>query len=188
MSPLEIVAVIFSVLAVTLTVKRHILCWLFNFIAAAVYGYVFYSYQLYAETFLQSFFMLMSVYGFLTWQKTAADSHVNVQHMVLKVAFVQIALTAILGFSFGLCLHYFTQASLPLLDAQLVAFSLLATYWASRKYLATWGLWIILDVIYVGMFIYKELFLTAVLYAGFVGLAFWGFRQWQHSSLKSAKN
>ncbi len=56
--------------------------------------------------------------------------------------------------------------------------SLLATYWTSRKYLATWVLWIVVDLVYIGMFIYKELLLTAVLYAGFVVLAYLGWREW----------
>lgn len=181
MSSLEIFAVILSVIAVSLTVKKHILCWLFNFIAAAVYGYLFYTYQLYAETVLQGFFMGMAVYGFATWHK--AHNNQQVQHIAFKTARVQLCITFVLGLAFGLSLHYFTQAALPLLDAQLVAFSLLATYWASRKYLATWWLWIVLDVIYVGMFMYKQLFLTAALYAAFVGLAIWGLKQWQQSRL-----
>ena len=64
------------------------------------------------------------------------------------------------------------------MDAQLAAMSLLATYWTSRKYLATWVLWIVVDLVYIGMFIYKELLLTAVLYAGFVVLAYLGWREW----------
>ena len=187
MSGLEIFAVILSVIAVSLTVKKHLLCWLFNFIAAAVYGYLFYRYQLYAETLLQGFFMLMAIYGFLTWQKNQHQP-IDVSHISRKAAFLQMLLTASLGLTFGLSLHFFTQAALPILDAQLVAFSLLATYWASRKYLATWWLWIVLDIIYVGMFSYKALYLTAILYAAFVGLAIWGLLQWRQSRLNLAQN
>jgi len=71
-----------------------------------------------------------------------------------------------------------------LLDAQLAAFSLLATYWTSRRYIATWMLWVWIDIIYVGMFIYKDLLLTAGLYAGFVGLALFGWWQWKQIEYK----
>lgn len=182
MSSLEIFAVLISVIAVALTVKRHILCWLFNFVGAIIYGYLFYLYQLYAETLLQGFFMLMAIYGFITWQKQNKEQpSFTVQQIAIRSAILQIIATLILGLIFGLSLQHFTQADLPLLDAQLVAFSLLGTFWATRKYVATWVLWIVLDVIYVGMFIYKELFLTAALYAGFVGLACWGLVQWQRT-------
>ena len=90
----------------------------------------------------------------------------------------QLVLSMGLGLIFGLSLMQWTQASVPLLDAQLAALSLLATYWTSRKYLATWLLWIVVDLLYVGMFIYKALFLTAALYVGFVVLAYLGWREW----------
>ena len=91
-----------------------------------------------------------------------------------------------MGLVFGLILKYFTDAAVPILDAQLAAFSLLATYWTSRKYIATWLLWIFLDIVYVGMFIYKDLFLTAGLYTAFVGLAIFGWWQWQQVQKQQA--
>ena len=123
--------------------------------------------------------MGMAVYGFLQW-KTAQQQkqHIVIQSLPLSKMWLQIALCGLLGLLFGLILKWWTQASLPLLDAQLAAMSLLATYWTSRKYLATWVLWIVVDLVYIGMFIYKELLLTAVLYAGFVVLAYLGWREW----------
>ena len=64
MSVLEIIAVLISVLGVTLTIKRHIACWVVNFIACLLYAYLFFEYQLYGETVLQTLFMGMAVYGF----------------------------------------------------------------------------------------------------------------------------
>lgn len=175
MSGLEIVAVGMSVIAVYLTMRRHIYCWGFNFVAAALYAYLFYVYQLYGETLLQLFFMSMAVYGVLQWRQA---QQIIVKNIVLQVAIRQMFLTALAGLVFGLGLKFFTAASVPLLDAQLAAFSLLATYWTSRGYLATWLLWIVLDMLYVGLFIYKDLYLTAALYAAFVLLATIGYWQW----------
>jgi nicotinamide mononucleotide transporter len=186
MTNLEIFAVVLSVIAVTLTVKKHLWCWGFNWIAAGVYGYLFYQYQLYAEVVLQGFFMLMAVYGFLTWKKTQQIQ--QTQKLSIHTAVWQLLISITCGGVFGWLLHSFTQAALPLLDASLAALSLLATYWTSRKYVATWLLWIVVDIVYVGMFIYKDLLLTAALYAGFVGLAVWGLMQWQQSRLNSRLN
>ena len=88
------------------------------------------------------------------------------------------SMAAVGGLLFGLSLHYFTDAALPMLDSQLAAFSLLATYWTSRKHIATWVLWVFVDIIYVGMFLFKDLYLTATLYAALVGLAAFGWWQW----------
>jgi len=65
------------------------------------------------------------------------------------------------------------------MDSLLTAFSLVASLWAARKYVVSWWLWIVLDAAYVGLFLYKDLQLTAALYAGFVLLAAYGLRAWQ---------
>lgn len=69
MSPLEIIAVIISVIGVTLTVKRNMWCWWFNFAAFVLYAYLFYEFKLYGETILQFFFIVVNFYGFYHWFK-----------------------------------------------------------------------------------------------------------------------
>ena len=93
-------------------------------------------------------------------------------------------ITAVGGVIFGLSLKHFTDAAVPMLDSQLAAFSLLATYWTSRKHIATWILWVFVDIVYVGMFIYKDLYLTAGLYAAFVIMAAFGWWQWEQVKRK----
>ena len=75
-----------------------------------------------------------------------------------------------------------------MLDSQLAAFSLLATYWTSRKHIATWILWIFVNIIYVGMFISQNLYPTAGLYAAFVGLAMYGWIHWTDVKKKQSNH
>ena len=179
MSTIEIIAVIFSIIGVTLTIKRQMWCWFFNFIAFVLYAYIFYEYKLYGETILQFIFIVLNLYGFYHWRKGKVEEHtIRIEKSNAPTLVMQMVLASIAGLLFGLGLHYFTDASLPILDAQLAAFSLLATYWTTQKYIATWALWVIVDIIYVGMFLYKSLYLTAGLYAVFIGLAILGWKQW----------
>lgn len=187
MSTLEIVAVIISIIGVALTIKRNMWCWWFNFIAFFLYGYLFFEYKLYGETILQFFFMILNFYGFYHWIKSKnqdQNHEIRIEPIAAKTVVIQMILAAFGGLLFGLSLHYFTDAALPMLDSQLAAFSLLATYWTSRKHIATWVLWVFVDIIYVGMFMYKELFLTAGLYAAFVGMAAFGWWQWEQVKKK----
>ena len=162
MSNLEIFAVIISIIGVSLTIKRNMLCWWFNFAAFLLYAYLFYTYKLYGETILQFFFVVVNFYGFYHWLKGKQQDHdIRIEPIATKLVIMQMAMAAVAGLIFGLSLKYFTDAAVPLLDAQLAAFSLLATYWTSRKHIATWVLWVFVDIVYVGMFIYKDLFLTA---------------------------
>lgn len=179
MSGLEIFAVIISVIGVTLTIKRNMWCWWFNFLAFVLYAYLFYTFKLYGETILQFFFIVVNFYGFYHWFKGKQQDHdIRIEPLKFSTVIWQMLLTALVGLAFGLSLKFWTDAAVPMLDAQLAAFSLLATYWTSRKHIATWVLWVFVDIVYVGMFIYKDLFLTAGLYAAFVGLAAFGWWQW----------
>ena len=187
MSPLEIFAVIISIIGVTLTIKRNMWCWVFNFFAFVLYAYLFFEFKLYGETILQVFFMVVNFYGFYHWLKGKQQDHeIRIEPIAVQTVILQIIIAAVGGGVFGLSLHYFTDAALPMLDSQLAAFSLLATYWTSRKHIATWVLWVFVDIVYVGMFMYKELFLTAALYAAFVGLAGFGWWQWEQVKKKQS--
>jgi nicotinamide mononucleotide transporter len=73
-------------------------------------------------------------------------------------------------------------AALPFLDAALASYSLVGSWWQARKHIANWWLWIAVDAIYVGEYIYKGLWPTAVLYAGLVGLAVLGLRDWRRAA------
>ena len=61
----------------------------------------------------------------------------------------------------------------------LASFSLVASYWAAKKYIESWAMWCILDAIYVLMYLYKSLNLTAFLYFLFILLALNGWRMWK---------
>ena len=81
----------------------------------------------------------------------------------------------------GFAMSQYTNANLPWLDAALTGFSLVAQYWMAQKRLQCWLLWIVLDIIYVGMFISAELYLTAALYMVFTALAMYGWLEWRHN-------
>ena len=83
-------------------------------------------------------------------------------------------------------MHTFTHASLPWLDAFLTAFSLVGQWWQNRRHIAAWWMWIAVDLVYIGMYLHKDLHVTAVLYAGFVVLALKGWRDWQRAEQAAA--
>ena len=48
-------------------------------------------------------------------------------------------------------------AALPHLDAALTSYWLVASWWQARKHIANWWLWIAVDLIYIGEYLYKDL-------------------------------
>jgi len=109
-------------------------------------------------------------------------TELHVSRLTPRLAIVLAALGLAGSIALGTFLHRQTDASLPYLDATLSVFSLIAQWMMTRKILENWALWIILDVVYVWMFVVlKSLHFTAFQYAVFLLLAVLGLRDWKRS-------
>ena len=180
MSTLEIIAVIVNVLGVWLTARRIRWCWPVSVVAVLLYAWIFYDAKLYSDMLLQVLFAFLQGYGWWRWS-TGGLNHgkVHVGQLALGEAALGLIVGALGALLLGSLMATYTDAAVPWLDASLTAFSLVASVWAARKYVASWWLWIVLDVVYVGMYLFKDLHLTAGLYAGFILLALYGWREWR---------
>ena len=78
-------------------------------------------------------------------------------------------------------LHYGTDSTTELADAGTTAASLVAQYMLNRRWLQNWFVWIAVDVVYIGLYGYKGLWITAALYLGFLAVCAGGFRAWRRT-------
>jgi len=191
MSVLEIIGVIVSAFAIWLTARRKMLCWPVGLVSVALYGWIFFDAKLYSDMLLQGAFAVLQIYGWWVWleqrklNSPAESAEVRVQAVTPK-ALVSGVLLAIVGsVVLGSLMARLTDAALPYVDASLTAFSLVAQYWTARRYIASWWLWIAVDVVYVGMFVFKGLYPTSGLYALFVVLALIGLRDWSRAAARA---
>jgi nicotinamide mononucleotide transporter len=190
MSPLEIAGFVFSVLAVWLTARQHILCWPIGIVSVVIYCIVFIEVKLYSDAGLQVVFAMLQVYGWYAWLKTGPGP--ALQRPVERISaspalsLLLLALGAAGTGALGYVMATRTDAALPFWDAGTTAFSLVAQWLTAQKAIESWPLWIVIDIVYVGIYIAKDLQLTAVLYAIFIALAFYGWQQW-HSALRDAR-
>jgi nicotinamide mononucleotide transporter len=179
MSPLEIFAVVTSFLAIWLTAKRRMLCWPINLLACALYFKLFLDVRLYADMVLQALFAIGILYGWIVWARGRNDAgEVIVEPLPPMPAVAGIVAGTMGALAIGWFTSQYTNAALPWMDSTLTSFSLVAQYWAARRHAANWLLWIVVDILYVGMFVFKGLMLTAGLYAAMVALAVIGYRRW----------
>lgn len=179
MSMLEIIAVAVSILGIWLTAKRRMLCWPVNLLACALYFRIFLGVRLYADMLLQALFGIAILYGWILWARGRENAgKVVVQPLPPMRAVASLATGAIGAITIGWLMHRFTDAALPWMDAALSSFSLVAQYWTARRHAASWLLWIVVDLVYVGMFAFKDLWLTAGLYALMIFLAALGYKSW----------
>ncbi len=181
-SCLELVAVIFGVVSVLLSVKENIWSWPTALINVALYTLLFYRTGLYSDMGLQVVYFVLSIYGWYEWLyggKGRTELHVSrtPRSVWLALSGIAVAFWAVDGYATS----HLPSVSLPYVDAATATVSLVAQYLMTRKYLENWTLWIIIDVVYVGMFIYKGLYLTAGNYAIYLVLAVMGHIAWKKS-------
>lgn len=187
MSPLEIAAVVATFLAIWLTARRWMLCWPVNLLACALYFKLFLDVRLYADMVLQALFGIGILYGWIAWSlgRRDDDGDVAVQPLPRRQAAAGLAAGAVGAVAIGWLTSRYTNAALPWMDSGLTSFSLVAQLWTARRHAESWLLWIAVDVLYVGMFLYKALMPTAGLYAAMVVLAAIGYRRWTATSRSS---
>lgn len=179
---LELIGALVSAWAVWLATRRRPISFPMGLASVILYVKIFVDARLYSDALLQVIFGALILYGWVRWLKNLEpDGRVRVvplpRYRAVVALLIGIAGALILGFA----MHRWTNAALPWLDSALTSFSLVAQWWQDRRHTAAWWLWIAVDVIYVGEYIYKSLLITAVLYALFVLLAVLGLRAWQRA-------
>ena len=187
MSALEIVAVAVSFLGIWLTARRRMLCWPVNLTACALYFKLFLDVRLYADMVLQALFGAAILYGWTVWARGREQTgEIVVAPLPAVQAGKGLAIGTVAAVAFGWLNSRDTHAALPWMDCALSSFSLVAQYWTARRHAASWLLWIAVDVLYVGMFAFKGLWLTGGLYGAMIVLAVLGYRNWQRARREDA--
>lgn len=179
---IELLAAVLSAWGVWLTARRKPWCWPVGLLSVLIYAWVFINARLYSDALLQGAFGVLIVYGWMRWlQHLDTDGRVRIAALPLRVALLHLAIGVLGALALGYAMQRWTDAALPWLDSALTSFSLVAQWWQARRHIPAWWLWIAVDVIYIGEYVYKSLLITAVLYAGFVVLAIIGLRDWQNA-------
>lgn len=163
---------------VWLTVKEHIWNFPIGIANSAFYLVLFLQSRLFADSTLQIIYIVLGFWGWYWWLKggkNKTELHVSKTPSWEWVALAVITVAATYGMDILLVSK---KDAAPFLDALTTILSLVAQYMLTRKYLENWWVWIAADVIYVGLYSFRSLYLTATLYALFIALCVAGYRAW----------
>jgi nicotinamide mononucleotide transporter len=179
---LELAGFITTALGIWLTTRRLLICWPVVLAADILYLVVFFQARLFSDALLQVFFIAFTLYGWWHWWRgVRQEGEVRVVPLSWRSMLAALVAGAVGSILLGLLMARI-GAALPHLDATLTSYSLVASWWQARKHTANWWLWIVVNVIYVGEYVYKNLVPTAILYAVLVGLAVLGLRDWRRAA------
>lgn len=165
-----------------LAIRQVPWCWPIGIGNALLFLVAYANARIYGAAGLQAVYVVVSIYGWYQWL------HGGAGHGRLEVSrtpgawAVGLLLSGVaVSLALGLFLKQRTDDALPFVDAAVTAFSLVAQWMATRKWLENWLLWILLNVSNVAICISQGLYPMSALYAFFLVLAVFGFREWSRS-------
>jgi len=180
----EIAGAIISFIYLYFEIKENYLMWIFGFIASSLYVVVYFKSGFYADMSLQVYYVAISIYGIFYWTKggkTEKKEDVPVTKINLK-QIVLLSLITIIAFgAISRILILYTDSTVPYGDAFTTALSFVATWMLARKLIEHWYLWIVVNAVSIGLYIYKDLNVTAVLFTVYFIFSFVGYFKWRKS-------
>ncbi len=186
---LEILAFGLSVAMVACNIRVDVLGWPLAIVASLLYFLLFWKSRLYGDASLQLFFAAVAGWGWWQWLRGTDETGRALQVRTLGLRGRAIALLALaLAWpATGVFLDRFTDTDVPWWDAFPTAASILGQWLLGRKYVENWPVWIAVNVVAIGLFAYKALWLTVLLYAIFVAMSLVGWRAWHRlAAMKAA--
>ena len=194
-NPVELAGFVLSFAMVYCNIKEIHWGWPLSMLSAFLYGIVFWNSQLYGEAWLQIMFILTAAWGWQQWLRgntpqpsstQAAETSAPVATVKLSVSNLQASerrtafIATLLAWpAFSFFLYRFTDSDVAIWDGLVTALSLLGQYLLGRKKIENWWVWMLVNVLTVGLMAEKSLWLTAVLYGIFAVLSYIGLQTWR---------
>lgn len=184
---LELIAVLLAFAMIVCNIIELHWGWPLAAISSVLYFFLFWSQSLYGEALLQVLFVALALWGWSVWLRGIEGAPLPITRMPARQRLTLAWMGSLLWLSTGAVLLNFTDTDVPWWDAFPTAFSLVGQYLLVHKRLENWGVWIIVNVIAAGLFAWKGLWLTTLLYLAFIALSAVGWRAWaKHAHMEAA--
>lgn len=175
----EVLAVILGISYVILAAKESLWAWVFAFFSTVIYTILFWEGALVSSSFLNLYYMVMAVYGFILWRggENGEELEISVweNRYILTVVFAGVLVSLATGY----ISHTYADAKHAYLDAFVMIFSIIATWMLAKKILQTWIMWIVIDSAAIVLYWQSGYHATIILFSLYVVLAFYGYASWR---------
>jgi len=168
-----------TLICIYLAARENIWNWPVSIASVVISGIIYFENRLYGDFALQFYFLFTAFYGWYYWLKKKKEDSRPIVRIHLKSWAIVITVIVLLSYLLGLFLKKYTNTNVPFEDGFCTAMSFVAQIMLTRKILENWILWVIVNICYVPLFIYKSLNLYALLYTVLIILAFKGYIDWK---------
>lgn len=180
---IELAGSVLSIIYLYLSIKQRVSLWIFGFLCSLLYVVVFFQSKFYADMSLQFYYLGVSAFGWISWKagKPENRKELPVKRTTPLSGAIILVIALVLYFLYYFILSEYTDSPLPKADAFTTALSIVATWMLARKMIEHWWLWIIVDSVSAGLYFYKALYPTAILFVIYTVMTIIGYRQWKKS-------
>ncbi|MBT3383847.1 MAG: nicotinamide mononucleotide transporter [Prolixibacteraceae bacterium] len=178
---IEVLGAILGITYIFFSIRQNILTWPTGLLTSALYTIVFFQSKFYADMGLQIYYVVISIYGWYFWLKGAKPENgktVPVRNLTKKLSYKLVIVTVVIYFVLLTILLEFTDSDVPFMDSFTTALSIVATWMLAKKYIEHWLIWIFVDLFSSGLYIYKNLWPTVILFLVYTTMAYFGFKEW----------
>lgn len=179
---IELLGAILGFAYILFSIRQNILTWPVGLLTSVLYVWVFLTTKLYADMGLQVYYVAVSIYGWYEWVKgTSAGSKekLHISRLTLRLGLILGLITLLVLLLMWYVLKNFTDSPVPFADSLATSLSIVATWMLARKILEHWLVWIFVDAFSIGLFWYKDLYPTVILFAIYTLMAVVGFIEWK---------
>ncbi len=183
MPPLEALAAVFAIANIILLARRSVWNFPFGLAAVSIYLIVFIDTKLLSAALLQGFFILTQAWGWWQWRRIADDDDKVAVATLSTLCKVRIAAaTAASALLLGLLTSRHTDAAVPWLDAANTSLSATAQLLTMGRRVEAWPLWVIVNLLSIGLYASQALWITTALYGVFLLISVWSWWLWRRAA------
>lgn len=185
-SIIELIAVLLGIAYLLLAMKENIWCWYAAFFSTSIFLWVFWHVDLYMESGLQVFYLVMAVYGWYQWKLSPgakSDDPDKTSSLLIttwrpQTHLIVVTSIIILSLASGYALDKWTQAQLSYLDSFTTWGAIATTYMVAKKVLENWIYWFVIDAVSIYLYLDRELYFTALLFFAYTIIVIFGYVTW----------
>jgi nicotinamide mononucleotide transporter len=178
---IEIIATITGLIYLLYSIRGNVLLWVYGIITSMLYVFVFFESKIYADMGINIYYVVISIYGWMHWRKRGSGTkkELPVSRLNFWNSMVLLTLTLVLFVFIAYILKVFTDSTIIFWDALITAGSITATWMLARKILEHWLIWVVIDGLSIGLYIFKGLYPTVLLFLVYTTLAVVGYLEWK---------
>ena len=177
----EVIGFVTGAVCVWFAVRQNIWTYPIGIVNNIAFVVLFLGAGLYAGAGLQVVYLGLAVLSWYWWVRGGSEHGPLPVRATPAAGWAGAAIGVVVGTAvLRIALSTWTDSPAPTADALTTALSLVAQLMMGRKWLGNWAVWIVADVVFVGLYASQGLWLTAALYAGFIGLCVQGAVTWRH--------